>query len=196
MQNRFRKKRFPKIVVCFLCGCMLFTGCGGSRADANGSKRSDDGRSYGGVIQVNQEQIAHTAFFDMEVTEVSKRETFSFQDGLYEPEEGNTYLVVTLSLNNTYKENLSMAITDFTLDYEGKDDELLVSGYGQNDFNDSTFMENLFTLKQGEAVTKSILFIVPDKNAYTLRYTEYYADDFVGNTYEIEIKGNDIKKSE
>lgn len=48
-------------------------------------------------------------------------------------------------------------------------------------------MENIFTLKKGESITKSILFTVDDKDKYTLCYSEYYEDKFEGDNYEIQI---------
>ena len=48
-------------------------------------------------------------------------------------------------------------------------------------------MENIFTLKKGESITKSILFTVDDKDKYTLCYSEYYEDKFEGDNYEISI---------
>ena len=49
-------------------------------------------------------------------------------------------------------------------------------------------MDNIFTLKQGDSITKYILFTVDDKKEYTLCYTEYYEDDFKGNQIKIAIK--------
>ena len=48
-------------------------------------------------------------------------------------------------------------------------------------------MENIFTLKKGESITKSILFTIDDKDKYTLCYSEYYEDKFEGDNYEISI---------
>jgi hypothetical protein len=48
-------------------------------------------------------------------------------------------------------------------------------------------MDNLFTLKQGESITKSILYTVAEKDEYILQYKEYYEDGFEGDTYQIQI---------
>ena len=113
--------------------------------------------------------------------------TFQFEDGLYQADEGKTYLVVTLTIKNTYEKDIPMSITDFVLDYDGNKSKDVITGYGKADLNQDDYMENVFTLKKGESVTRSILFTVADKDAYTLKYSEYYADQFNGDSYEIKI---------
>ena len=76
---------------------------------------------------------------------------------------------------------------DFTLNYKGKEKDSVITGYGKADLNQDDFMENIFTLKKGESITKSILFTVDDKDKYTLCYSEYYEDKFEGDNYEVSI---------
>ena len=175
-----------KMIVCvgmLSLGLGMLTGCGNSHK--HGSKTSDDGRSYDGFVEVEQEDTAHTAFFDLTVDKVKKYHTYQFMDGLYQAEEGKVYLLVTFTIKNTYAENLSMGVTDFTINYEGNEKENVIYGYGKADTGQEELIDNLFTLKTGDSVTKSILYIVPDKDDYTLNYTEYYADDFVGDAFSI-----------
>lgn len=180
------KIRVKQMVILF-CLCLLsccLTACG---ADKNGSKISDDGRSYGGLIQGEMGQKIKTAFFDVTVDGAKKYDTYQFDDGLYQAEDGNTYLVVTLTIENTYDEAISMSITDFLLDFEGNESEDVIIGYGKANLNQESFMDNIFTLKEGEVVTKSILFTVQNKKTYTLKYTEYYEDKFKGDSFEIAL---------
>ena len=181
-------KLFRKLCVCLavICLCMTGTGCK-QKPDENGSLKAEDGRSYGGTIKGNQGEKVQTAFFDMTVDPVTKNNTFQFEDGLYQADEGKTYLVVTLTIKNTYEKDIPMSITDFVLDYDGNKSEDAITGYGKADLNQDDYMENVFTLKKGESVTKSILFTVEDKDAYILKYSEYYADQFNGDSYEIKI---------
>lgn len=172
------------LALCFVCG--MTTGCK-QKPDENGSLKAEDGRSYGGTIKGNQGEKVQTAFFDMTVDPVTKNNTFQFEDGLYQADEGKTYLVVTLTIKNTYEKDIPMSITDFVLDYDGNKSEDAITGYGKADLNQDDYMENVFTLKKGESVTKSILFTVEDKDAYILKYSEYYADQFNGDSYEIKI---------
>ncbi|MDE5778481.1 MAG: DUF4352 domain-containing protein [Lachnospiraceae bacterium] len=183
-KNNVRKKIS---VCCILALCILaVTGCSGKK-DENGSMTAKDGRSYGGEINGKEGEVISTAFFDMVIEDTSKYETFQFEDGLYQPESGSTYLVVTLTIKNTYEKDLPMSITDFTLDYEGAGKKV-VTGYGKADLNINDYMDNLFTLKKGESITKKILYTVPDIEKYIISYSEYYEDEFKGNHFVVTIK--------
>lgn len=182
---------FCLLVLC----CGVLTACG-DRADKNGSRISDDGRSYGGLITGETGEKIGTAFFDITVEDAVRYETYQFDDGLYQVEDGNTYLVVTLTIKNTYDEDIPMSITDFTLDFKGNKSKDIITGYGKADLNQDSFMENIFTLKKGEAVTKSILYTVKSKKQYTLQYAEYYEDEFKGDSFEIILKPKKISATE
>lgn len=180
-------------VFVFLLGVLTL---GGDRADKNGSRIADDGRSYGGLIKGEMGDKIETAFFDITLEDATKYDTYQFDDGLYQAEDGKTYLVVTLTIENTYDEDIPMSITDFTLDYEGNKSKDIISGYGKADLNQDSFMDNLFTLKKGESVTKSILFTVKNKKQYTLKYTEFYEDEFKGDSFEITLVPKKVSSTE
>ncbi len=185
-----KKIQYNKIVscICLLAMCLvLVNGCG-QKKDKNGSEISDDGRSYGGEINADMKETVSTAFFDVTVDKAETYHTFQFEDGLYQADSGMVYLSVTLTIQNTYDENLSMSITDFTLDYDGNTTKDIITGYGKNDLKQDAYMDNLFTLKKGESITKSILFTVADKDIYTLNYQEYYEDKFEGNSFKIKLQ--------
>lgn len=162
------------------------TGCKG-KPDKNGTMISDDGRKYGGVIECSMSDGAETAFFDFKVEEAAKLSAFQFDDGLYKAPEGNTYLVLKVTISNTYEKDLPMSITDFVLDYDGNKGNEKIFGYGNSDIHDSDFMDNVFTLKKGESITKNILFNVKDKKQYQIKYSEYYEDQFEGNCYIVDV---------
>ena len=185
------KRMITLFWLCILC-CGL-TACG---TDKNGSKISDDGRSYGGLIHGEVGEKLETAFFDMTVEGVEKYDTYQFNDGLYQAEEGNTYLVVTLTIENTYDEAISMSLTDFVLDFEGNESEEILIGYGRANLNQDSFMDNIFTLKEEETVTRSIVYVVKDVETYTLRYSEYYEDEFKGDTFEVILSPKKLHKNE
>ena len=186
-----RKKHYLKEIITAIClitvFCMMFTGCSGKK-DKNGSMKAEDGRSYGGLIEADTGETISTAFFDLTVEEALKYNTYQFEDGLYQADKGNTYLVVKLTVKNTYEKDIPMSITDFTLDYDGNDSKDVITGYGKADLKQDDFMENIFTLKKGESVTRYILFTVIDEKAYTLNYAEYYEDKFEVNKFQINLK--------
>lgn len=165
----------------------VLTGCKG-KADKNGSMTSDDGRSYGGVIKASMGEKVSTAFFDLSVEEALEYDTYQFDDGLYEAEKGSTYLVLKVTVKNTYEKELPMSITDFVLDFDGNESKDVITGYGNADLKNADFMDNIFNLRQGESVTKYILYMVEEKDEYALCYTEYYEDQFKGNEFRIAVK--------
>lgn len=169
-----------------LACCIWMAGCD-SGTDENGSKKSEDGRSYGGMVEGIKGETVNTAFFKLTVDDAQKQDTCSFADGLYQAVSGQTYLIVTLTIENTYEKDLSMSVTDFTLNYEGSESEEVILGYGRSELQQPEFMEDVFTLKRGECVTGSILYMVPQNDTYNLCYTEYYEDSFEGDQFVIHL---------
>lgn len=186
MKNSYIKKG--------ICLMLLFTGCAGLLTGCNGGKnkygsmKAEDGRSYGGTIEGEMKDTLETAFFDMKVESAEKYDTYQFEDGLYQAEEGTTYVIVKLKIKNTYEADLPMSITDFTLDYEGNKEKEVITGFGKAELLKDDFMDNVFTLKKGESVTKNILFVVKNKKSYTLNYSEYYEDKFKGDHFKVHFK--------
>ena len=187
LKNKIKSKKIVIIGCTMILFSMLLAGCSGKK-NANGSMKAEDGRSYGGLIKAVMKEKVSTAFFDVTIEDAAKYNTYQFEDGLYQADAGNTYLVVTLTIKNTYEKDLPMSITDFTLDFKGNGKENVISGYGKTDLTQDNFMENIFTLKRGESITKSILFTVKDKDQYTINYLEYYEDKFEGDFYQIQLK--------
>lgn len=183
LENGLKKLIYMFCVV--LLWAVFMTGCGNGK-NANGSKTAEDGRSYGGTIEGIQGETLSTAFFDMTVEDCTAYETFQFDEGLYQAEEGNTYLVVTVTIKNTYEADIPVGITDFTLDYEGAGEQA-VMGFGKADLKLDGYMENVFTLKRGESLTGKILYTVPDKKEYILGYSEYYEDQFRGDQFFVKM---------
>lgn len=186
MNRRFIRYIVAVSLVILAMGCLL-TGCSGGK-NKNGSMKAEDGRSYGGLIQGETGETLHTAFFDVTVESAEKYNTYQFEDGLYQADEGNTYLVVKLKVTNTYEKDLPMSITDFILDYADNTSTDIITGYGKKDLGQAHFMDNIFTLKKNDSIIKSVLFTVPDKAEYMIKYKEYYEDEFEGDTYQIQLK--------
>ncbi len=188
------KTKIMTICLFLLCVGML-TACG-NKADKNGSMISDDGRSYGGLITGDVGETIETAFFDLTVNEVSRYDMYQFDDGLYEAEDGNTYLLVNVTVKNTYDEDIPISITDFTLSFDGNKSKNVITGHGKADLKPDSFMDNIFTLKKGEEIKKSILFTVKDKKSYTLNYSEYYEDEFKGDKFSITMNPSKVSVDE
>lgn len=181
-KNRINKKFLIIMVVSVLTFSSLM-GC-----TFHSGKKAEDGRKYGGLIKVKTGEVAETAFFDFKVDEAIKYDTFEFEDGKYEAISGETYLLVKVTIENTYEKDLPMSIRDFVLDFDGNQSKKLIAGYGKSDLKKDQYMDNVFTLKKGESITKSILFSVKDKDKYQLKYNEFYEDEFKGNTYSVDME--------
>lgn len=179
------RKRYGTIlfVLILISGSFCLIGC----SDKDGSKKAEDGRRYDGTIEAQAGESVETTFFDITVEQSSKTNIFQFDDGLYQADNGKTYLEITLTIKNIYEKDLPMSITDFTLDFDGNPEDGIITGYGKADLRSEEYMENIFTLKKGESITKKILFTVEDKEEYTLRYREYYEDGFRGNQFLIHM---------
>ena len=72
------------MVLC--CVCTVVAGCK-QKPDENGSLKSEDGRSYGGIIKGKAGEKIQTAFFDLTIDSAEKSNTFQFEDGLYQADE-------------------------------------------------------------------------------------------------------------
>lgn len=176
-----------KKYICIFCVIICvysLAGCG--TLSKSGTQKSDDGRSFGGKIEEKYGDTAHTAFFDLTVEDVKTYETCQYKDGLYQAKEGMQYLIVTVTVKNTYVNDLKMSITDFAMQCD-EDEKNLIYGYGKSELTQEGMMENLYTLKTGESITKSIMYSVPISERYTLRYTEFYSDEFEGNSYYMDL---------
>ena len=178
-------KVFSMMLAMVLSAGML-SACG-NIPDSNGSVKSEDGRSYGGLVEEELGKTVHTVFFDLTVNSAKKCTTYQFQDGLYISDQGNTYLEVEVTVTNTYDKDLPMSISDFTLDFSGNDSEEPITGFGRTEVGKEEYMDNIFTLGEGETITKTILYIAPDRAEYLLCYKEYYEDKFEGDSYEISM---------
>ena len=183
-----RKNILKKVllVVMLIMASYNLAACG-NKPDDNGSMKSEDGRKYGGLIEAKMGETAHTVFFDLTVDSAKKCSTYQFQDGLYVADEGKSYLEITVTVTNTYDKDLPMSISDFTLDFSDNASKDVITGYGNSELGKEEFMDNIYTLKQGESITKTILFIADDRAEYLLCYKEFYEDKFEGDSYEITV---------
>ena len=181
--------RYKLIIVAMMSALMmslLMTGCG-NKPNNNGSVKAEDGRSYGGLIEGELGKTVHTVFFDLTVDSAKKCGTYQFMDGLYIADAGQTYLEVEVTITNTYDKDLPMSISDFTLDFSENESETAVIGFGSTELGNEEYMDNIFTLKQGDSISKKILYTVADRAEYLLCYKEFYEDKFEGDSYEIKM---------
>lgn len=104
----------------------------------------------------------------------------------YIPElEGNKFVIVNVTIKNTFPEPIPMYCRDFRLKW-GESAAETAEPYGKK-FDSQ--IENSFTLGVDEIINGDIIFEIPKNiNDIKLEYIEVYDDLTVGNTYQIDIK--------
>lgn len=197
------KKLLVMLMVATLSCGMLFTGCGGSEeeqdttveAGAEAEEEEEagvveevvndvaiaiqaDGREYGQTYTLAQTDVMTTAFFQFEINSV---ETYDELEN-YVPNEGYTFMVVNVSITNTFGSEIPMFDADFALLW-GEDE----GTYPDTDFVDALPAE--YYIQDGETTTGNLVYIVPKgQTNFVLEYYDLWDDDFEGNTYNMRIK--------
>lgn len=198
------KKLLVMLMVGMLSCGMLLTGCGGSEeeqeptveAGADVEEEEEeagaveevvndvataiqaDGREYGQTYTLAQTDVMTTAFFQMQINSV---ETCDELEG-YVPNDGYTFMVVNVSITNTFGSEIPMFDADFALLWA--EDE---GAYPDTDFVDALPAE--YYIADGETTTGNLVYIVPKgQTNFILEYYDLWDDDFEGNTYDMRIK--------
>ena len=140
-----------------------------------------NGRSTGHSYILGMGDTAKTAFFEVRVDGVEK----SSQIGGYETGiPGMDFVMVDITIRNTFGEDIEMFTSDFTLEWGSGEDEW-DPGFVKS-FEDQ--LEDQWTMADGEEVSGRLYFAAPsEKDRFRLVYTEVWADSFIGDTYLIEL---------
>lgn len=182
-----------KLAVLLLAACLALggTGCGkgvsetvsGLVEDA-GTALQADGREYGQTYTFGSGELVKTAFFNFQVNEVS---TAAEIEGYAPDDEANQFLIVNVTIENTFEDDssISMFDTDFQLIWTDLGDTGI---YPDLEFAEGQLPEE-YQLLKGDSRTGDLIFIVPaDVTEFQLKYLEVWSDDFEGNTYLVDIK--------
>ncbi len=164
-----------------LCGCSLL-------GDVIDQALDEAEVASGEVILPDEEGYAEgrigdtfrTAFFDFTVDNVDGCESY---EG-YTPKEGMQLIDVTITVKNTFGEELPMFNSDFQIQWHdlGDKDEDYGSGIILED--SSTVMPEEYTQKRAETVTYHILYEVPAEACeFSVSYLEYFSDDTTGDVF-------------
>lgn len=199
------KKLLVLLMVAFFSCGMLLVGCGGNdeEQEANVEVQEDvqeeegagaveevvndvtlaiqaDGREYGKVYTFAQTDVMTTAFFQMKINSVNVVD--EIED--YMLKDGYTFMMVNVSITNTFGSDITMFNGDFALLWgEGEDDV----AHPDTDFVDVLPAE--YNIADGETTTGNLIYIVPKNQMnFILEYCELWDDDFEGNTYNMRIK--------
>lgn len=198
------KKILVLLMVASLSCGMLFTGCGGNEEEQQTNvevqeEEKDeeeeagvveeavndvalaiqaDGREYGMTYNLSQTDVMTTAFFQLAINSVNVVDEL---EG-YVPNDGYKFMVVNVSITNTFGSEIPMYDADFAMLWA--EDE---GAYPDTDFTDALPAE--YDIADGETTTGNLVYIVPaDKTNFILQYYDLWDDDFEGNTYNMRIK--------
>ena len=163
------KKHF-KIIVAVLLGIMLVAGCGSNESSSPQSK-SADGR-IGDTLT--------NSFFSFCVNRAELKETFEGET----PTNGMVYLVAEITVKNVFGEELPMFSSDFQVQWGEEDEDY---GYTIDKLHDSQ-MDDEFTMKKGETVTKLCVYEVPmpqGETEYSISYLELFESGKEGDVFFI-----------
>ena len=139
---------------------------------------TSDGRETGGyaVADLGEEMRCH--FFGFTVN--SAYRTASYEGAT--PAEGNSFVVLELTINNPYDEELSMYDGDFVLFYNDDTDDYSVAA----DYIADSQLPAEYQIEKGGSRTGDLVFEVPtESTSFSLLYQEIYEDDVWGNGYYV-----------
>ena len=173
-------------------------GAGNSGSSDDGGSIMDDisnalqagGRDYGEVIELTTNDVMHSDFFDLKVNSVATAD--ELED--YVPvDDSYTFLVVNVSITNTFDQDDPMSYADFPVVWGGVtfpvdweqvgDDEYAIP---ESDF--TTALPDEYNIEAGGTVTGDLIYTVPkDLGSVTMEYYDLYSDEFRGNTFLMTI---------
>ena len=151
-----------------LAGC---TSCGSNRVSGMIDRDvivPKDGYAEGGL-----RDSLRTAWFDLTVNNAETAETY----GSITPAEGETLLIVNITLVSTFDSDTVMFDTDFQAQWGGEGEEdyrFPVTAYDPS-LTEKGMLEEEYVLSPQETVTGNLVFSVPaGYETYSLSFMEYF----------------------
>ena len=158
---------------------------GGSLLDDFSNAMQADGRNYGQTYHISQSDVMESAFFDLKVNSVSAEDSL---EGYVPEGEEYTFLIVNVSITNTFGDTIPMSNTDFEILWGGGEQT------GEANYPDPSFSSALpgeYNIGAGETETGDLIYIVPKEvRDFTLEYYDLWDDNFEGDTFDMAISLN------
>ena len=173
-------KRKLALVLALLLVLTLVMGCSSKKeSDSNSSNQegSEDSTQYFyGYIGDKMSNV----FFDFVVDEVWVSQE-------YPVAEGNMLLDVTVTMTNTFGEDMLMFNGDFFLSYGDGDDDYCFGLMPDGDTNPNNMPES-WTLKKGNTITYHLYYEIPETSTdFYFVYVEYFENDTFGDYYCVQF---------
>jgi len=114
-----------------------------------------------------------TAWFDFTVNSAELKDSY----GSIVPNDGETLLVVNVTLSNTFTDTIPMFDTDFQAQWgsDGDDDYRFPVTYDDPAMTETGMLESEYELEAGKSLTGDLVYSVPGgQSEYSLSFLEYY----------------------
>ena len=164
-----------------LVGCDKLPGVGDAGlTPVESASTTSDGRETDGyaVADLGEELRCH--FFGFTVN--SAYRTASYEGA--SPAEGNSFVVLELTVNNPYDEELTMYDSDFVLFYNDDTDDYMFAA----DYIADSQLPAEYQIEKGDSRTGDLVFEVPtESTSFSLLYQEIYEDEVWGNRYYVSF---------
>lgn len=173
-------KRKLTLILSLLLVLALLMGCStkkGENSETPEPSESEDSTEYFyGYIGDTMRNV----FFDFTVDEVWVSEEYMVA-------EGDILLDVTVTMTNTFGEDLLMFNGDFFLSYGDGDEDYCFGSLPAGDDNPDNMPES-WTLKKGNTITYHMYFEVPETSTdFYFVYVEYFENDTFGDYYCVQF---------
>lgn len=145
--------------------------------DADASDNEDSGE----VHELAQNDVMHSVFFDLQVNSVETA------DALEEwvPHEGYTFLIVNVSITNTFGADIPMSYVDFPALWNDGED----GTYPDSDF--SIAFPEQYVIAEGATETGNLIYSVPlDQDEVVIEYYDLFTNGTRGDTFNLHIAVN------
>lgn len=164
-----------------LVGCDKLPGVGDAGlTPVESASTTSDGRETDGyaVADLGEELRCH--FFGFTVNSAYRTASY----GTATPAEGNSFVVLELTVNNPYDEELAMYDGDFVLFYNDDTDDYSVAA----DYIADSQLPAEYQIEKGGSRTGDLVFEVPtESTSFSLLYQEIYEDEVWGNRYYVSF---------
>lgn len=151
------------------------------KTPVEGASVDADGREYDGYAYGYLGDTLYCAWFGFSVDKAEKKQSYLG----YEAKAGNTLVVTTITVENTFDEAIAMFYDDFVIYWNNGEDKDDGYAYPLEPYADELMSEE-YQLGKGKSSTGILVFEVPEETSqYCISFLEVYEDDFTGNLFEI-----------
>ena len=153
------------------------------RPDQNDGKIT----AKGGVAEGYVGNTFSSVFFDFTVNSAAKTDAY---EGITPSAEGNTLLIIHITMENTFQSPLPMFDTDFQITWgDGENDWGLPITYSNDEVSAKNMLAGEYEIGVDEKKSGDLVFEVPsDKSGFMLSYEEAFNNDEKGDLFVVYIK--------